>query len=191
MLETILIAIAVVIAAILVYAATKPNEFAVSRATSIQAPPDKIFPLVNDLRSHSLWSPFDKGREMKRDYRGPSAGKGAALEFEGDRNVGSGRLAIVDASPPSKITMLLDMIKPFKAHNTVEFTFVPKGSATTVTWAMSGKQPYLGKLISTFINCDKMVGSQFEEGLAKLKALAENQVAAAPAREPVAQAASR
>jgi hypothetical protein len=173
MLETIIIAIVVVVAAILIYAATKPNEFEVSRTTSVQALPDKIFPLVNDLRSHSSWSPFDKGKEMKRVYSGPAAGKGAALEFEGDRNVGARRLAITDAAVPSKITMLLDMIKPFKAHNTVEFTFVPKGSATTVTWAMHGKQPYLGKLISTFINCDKMVGGQFEKGLADLKSVAE------------------
>jgi len=173
MIETIVIAIVVIVGAILIYAATKPDTFQVSRATSVQAPPDKIFPLVNNLRSHSLWSPFDKDREMKRAYSGPAAGKGASLEFEGDRNVGSGRLAIADATQSSKIRMILNMIKPFKANNTVEFTFVPKGNSTTVTWAMHGKQPYLGKLISTFINCDKMVGSQFEKGLADLKSVAE------------------
>jgi hypothetical protein len=110
---------------------------------------------------------------MQRTHSGAPSGPGAVYEWSGNREVGAGRLAILD-STPSKITMALDMLKPFKAKNTVVFTLEPNGSAATaVTWAMHGAQPYLAKVMSTFINCDKMVGSQFEQGLAKLKAIAE------------------
>ena len=172
MLIAIIAIIVVVLAAVLIYAATKPDTFGVQRATAINAPAEKIFPLINDLHAHTAWSPFEKDPNMKRTHSGAPQGKGAVYEWEGDRKVGSGRIAIAD-STPSNITMILDMFKPFKAHNTVNFMLEPQGSATRVTWAMRGQQPYMAKLMSTFINCDKMVGSQFEEGLAKLKAIAE------------------
>ncbi len=172
MLLTIIAIIVVALLAVLIYAATKPDSFGVQRATAINAPPEKIFPLINDLHAHTTWSPFEKDPNMKRTHSGAPQGTGAVYEWEGDRKVGSGRIAIAD-STPSNITMILDMFKPFKAHNTVNFMLEPQGTATRVTWAMRGKQPYMAKLMSTFINCDKMVGSQFEEGLAKLKALAE------------------
>lgn len=172
MLITILDIVVLVLAAILIYAATKPDAFGVQRVTAINAPAEKIFPLINDLHAHTSWSPFEKDPNMKRTHSGAPQGKGAVYEWDGDRKVGSGRLAIAD-STPSNITMILDMFKPFKAHNTVNFALEPQGSATRVTWAMRGQQPYMAKLMSTFINCDKMVGGQFEEGLAKLKALAE------------------
>ena len=174
----ILATVVVLIAAILFYAATKPDTFRVQRTTSIKAPPEKIFPLINDLHSHTSWSPFEKGPEMKRTHSGAPQGKGAVYEWAGNRKVGTGRIAIVDATPPSKVTMKLDMFTPFEAHNIVEFTLDSKGistnaNSTNVTWAMHGPQPYMAKLMGTVINCDKMVGSQFDEGLAKLKALAE------------------
>jgi hypothetical protein len=172
MLITILAIVVLVLAAILIYAAVKPDSFGVQRATAINAPAEKIFPLINDLHAHTSWSPFEKDPDMKRTHSGAPQGKGAVYEWDGDRKVGSGRLAIAD-STPSNITMILDMFRPFKAHNTVNFLIEPQGSATRVTWAMRGQQPYMAKLMSTFINCDKMVGGQFEEGLAKLKALAE------------------
>jgi uncharacterized protein YndB with AHSA1/START domain len=168
----IVIVLLVAVAALLLYAASKPDAFGVQRSTDIAAPREKIFPLINDLHAHTTWSPFEKDPNMKRTHSGAPQGKGAVYEWEGDRKVGSGRIAIAD-STPSNITMILDMFKPFKAHNTVNFTLEPQGPATRVTWAMRGQQPYMAKLMSTFINCDKMVGSQFEEGLAKLKALAE------------------
>jgi hypothetical protein len=168
----IAVVIAVAVVAVLVYAATKPDKFGVQRAASIGAPPEKIFPLIDDLHAHTSWSPFEKDPNMKRTHSGAARGKGAIYEWEGNRQVGAGRLAIID-STPSKVTMALDMLKPFEAHNVVEFTLEPKGGSTNVTWAMRGRQPYMAKLMSTFINCDKMVGSQFEEGLGKLKALAE------------------
>jgi hypothetical protein len=173
----IAVVIAVAVVAVLVCAATKPDKFGVQRAASIGAPPEKIFPLIDDLHAHTSWSPFEKDPNMKRTHSGAARGKGAVYEWEGNRQVGAGRLAIID-STPSKVTMALDMLKPFEAHNVVEFTLEPKGgstdvTSTKVTWAMRGRQPYMAKLMSTFINCDKMVGSQFEEGLGKLKALAE------------------
>jgi hypothetical protein len=175
MLWIVIAVLFAVIAAILIYAATKPDTFQVQRATTIVAPPEKIFPLINDLHAHTSWSPFEKDPNMKRTHSGAPQGKGAVYDWDGDRKVGSGRLVIAD-STPSNITMVLDMFKPFKAHNTVNFMLDPQGSATRVTWAMHGRQPYMAKLMSTFINCDKMVGSQFEQGLAKLKTIAERQV---------------
>jgi uncharacterized protein YndB with AHSA1/START domain len=175
MLWIVIAVLFAVIAAILIYAATKPDTFQIQRATTIVAPPEKIFPLINDLHAHTSWSPFEKDPNMKRTHSGAPQGKGAVYDWDGDRKVGSGRLAIAD-STPSNITMVLDMFKPFKAHNTVNFMLDPQGSATRVTWAMHGRQPYMAKLMSTFINCDKMVGSQFEQGLAKLKTIAERQV---------------
>ena len=172
MLTTIAIIVAVVVAAILIYAATKPDSFSVQRTATIAAPQEKIFPLIDDLHAHHAWSPFEKGPAMKRTHSGAARGPGAVYEWEGNREVGKGRIAITD-STPSKITMALDMLKPFKASNTVEFTLRPNGDSTDVTWAMHGAQPYMAKLVSTFINCDKMVGSQFEPGLSKLKAIAE------------------
>jgi len=178
MLTTIAIAVAVAVAALLIYAATKPNTFTVQRTASIAAPADRIFPLIDDLHAHHAWSPFEKDPAMKRTHSGAERGPGAIYEWEGNRQVGKGRIAIT-ASTPSKVTMALDMIKPFEAHNIVEFILEPKGSATSVTWAMSGRQPYMAKVMGLFMNCDKMVGSQFEEGLAKLKTIAERRAAAA------------
>jgi uncharacterized protein YndB with AHSA1/START domain len=164
--------VVVVVVAILAYAAIKPDAFQVQRTATIKASPERIFPLIDDLHAHTRWSPFEKDPNMKRTHSGAPRGKGAVYEWSGNRQVGSGRIAITD-STPTKITMALDMFTPFKAHNTVEFTLKPNGSTTDVTWAMHGRQPYMAKLMSTFIDCDKMVGNQFEEGLGKMKALAE------------------
>jgi carbon monoxide dehydrogenase subunit G len=178
MLKTIAV-IAVVlpvvgIAAVLAYAATKPDTFRVQRAASIKAPPEKIFPLINDLRSFARWSPYEtKDPEMKRTYSGSASGKGAMYEWDGNRNVGKGRIEIADTSRPSKITLKLEMIKPFEAHNNVEFTLEPQGDSTNVTWAMNGQVPYLAKVVHVFFNMDSMVGNDFETGLANLKTLTE------------------
>ena len=127
-MEFVVAVIAVGIAGVLAYAATKPDTFRVQRAASIKAPPEKIFPLLNDLRNFALWSPYEKkDPAMKRTYSGAPSGKGAVYEWDGDKNVGSGRLAIANSSPPSKVTLDLDMLAPLKAHNIVEFTLEPKG----------------------------------------------------------------
>lgn len=170
MTTTILLIVAAVIAAILIYAAMKPNTFSISRSASIQAPPSRIFPLVNDLADHEKWSPFARDPKVKNVVSTPSAGNGARVDFDGSC---AGTLSIADSRPASKVTMRLLMTKPMKADHQVEFSFAPQGASTLVTWAMSGTQPYLGKLMSVFINCEKMCGKQFEQGLADLKKLAE------------------
>lgn len=182
MIISVLITIAVVLAAVLAYAATKRDTFKVSRSTTIAVPAKLIFPMIDDLRAQSGWSPFEKDPNMKRTYSGPLRGKGAAYAWGGNRQVGAGRIAITDSVPPSKVVLHLEMFRPFKAANTVEFSLEAHGASTDVTWSMEGRQPYMAKLMSLFMNCDKMVGGQFEEGLAKLKALAERQPAAVAAK---------
>jgi uncharacterized protein YndB with AHSA1/START domain len=173
-LVIIAVALAIAIASALIYASTAPDSFVVSRSTLIAAPAEKIFPLINDLHAQSRWSPFEKDPNMKRVHSGAPAGKGAVYEWDGNRQVGAGRIAITDSLPPSRVSLALDMSRPFEAHNKVDFVLEQKDAATNVTWAMQGRQPFIGKLMSLFINCDKMVGAEFENGLAKLKALAED-----------------
>lgn len=164
----------VLVAALLIFAATKPDTFRVQRATSIAAPPDKIFALINDFHSWGSWSPYEKkDPTMKRTLTGAASGKGAVYEWDGDSNVGKGRMEIMESSPPSKIAIALDFVKPFEAHNTVEFTLASEDEATTVTWDMQGPAPFVSKVMQVFFDMDRMVGQDFEAGLANLKALAE------------------
>lgn len=115
---------------------------------------------------------------MKRAFNGPESGKGAVYQFEGDKEVGKGRLTITDTTPPSKVVIALDFEEPFEGHSIVEYTLDAKGGSTDVTWAMHGQQPYIGKVMSLFIDCDKMIGKDFEVGLANLKALSETNLKA-------------
>jgi Polyketide cyclase / dehydrase and lipid transport len=174
--ETITIIAAVIVVllvAALAYAATRPDTFRVQRSTSIMAPSEKILPLVNDLRSHGTWSPWEKkDPAMKRTYSGAASGKGAVYEWDGNRNIGKGRIEITDASP-SKVVFKMDFFKPFEAHNTGEISLVPQGDATNVTWAMYGPSPFISKVMSLVFNMDKMIGREFETGLANLKTLTE------------------
>lgn len=164
----------VAIAVVLVLAAIKPDTFRVQRTASIKAPPEKIFPLINDFDNWGGWSPYEKkDPAMKRTRSGAANGKGAVYEWDGDKNVGKGRIEIADTSPPSKVKLTLDFARPFEAHNLVEFTLEPKGQSTSVTWAMHGPVPYMAKIAHVIFNMDRMVGQDFEAGLASLKALAE------------------
>lgn len=166
--------VVVAIAGILIYAATRPDTFRVQRSASIKAPPDRIFALINDLHAWGAWSPYEKkDPAMKRTFAGASAGKGAVYEWDGDKNVGKGRMEIIEAVPPSKVVIKLDFIKPFEGHNTAEFTLEPKGDGTTVTWAMFGPSPLMMKVMGLFMNMDNMIGNDFAAGLANLKAVAE------------------
>ena len=177
----IAIVIVVLIAAVLVFAATKSNTCRFTRAASIKAPPERIFAFINDFDHWAAWSPYEKKDPlMKRTRSGAPKGKGAIYAWDGDKNIGKGRMEIADTSPPSKITINLDFEKPFKAHNVVEFTMEPKGDATNVTWAMHGRANFMAKVVSVFINMDRMVGKDFEAGLASLKDLAERKTADAP-----------
>lgn len=174
MLKKIAIVVLVLVAALLAFAATRPDSFRVQRSASIKAPPEKIFPLIADFKSWGAWSPWEKlDPAMKRVYDGPASGKGAAYQWAGNREVGAGRMEIVEAAPPSKVAIKLDFRAPFEAHNVAEFTLEPKGDATTVVWAMYGPNTYASKLIGLFFSMDGMVGGSFEQGLANLKAAAE------------------
>jgi hypothetical protein len=126
------------------------------------------------MRAFNTWNPYNKkDPAMQGTYRGPQSGPGAGFDFQGNKDVGKGSIQIVDATAPSKVTMKLDMIEPFEGHNMVEFSLAPRGDSTEVTWAMHGPAPYISKLVSIFINMDRMIGRDFEAGLADLKARAE------------------
>lgn len=168
----VLAVVALVIVAVLLLAAMKPNMFEITRSTNIDRAADRVFPLINDLRAQTTWSPFEKDPNIKRVHSGAAQGQGAVYEWDGNREVGAGRIAIV-GSTPSRITMDLQMLRPFACRNVVEYTLEPNGRGTVVTWAMRGARPFLFKVVSLFFDCDKMVARQFDEGLAKLKALAE------------------
>lgn len=171
---TVFLVIVVAIAAVLAYAATRPNTFRIERSARIDAPPDKIFPLISDFRNWRLWSPWEKmDPALRRAYGGAPAGKGAVYEWEGNKKVGKGRMEILDAPPPSRVAIKLDFLKPFEAHNLAEFTLTPLGNSTSVTWAMHGPSPFIAKLMGLFFNMDRMVGKDFETGLANMKAAAE------------------
>ncbi|TMJ58830.1 MAG: polyketide cyclase [Alphaproteobacteria bacterium] len=170
----IAITVAIAIAIVLILAATKPDTFSVRRVTTVRAPPEKIFPLINDFHQWGTWSPWeDKDPAMKRTYSGAGTGKGAVYAWDGNKNVGTGRMEILEVSAPSKIVIKLDFFKPFEAHNTAEFTMLPQGDATSLTWLMHGPAPFMSKVMQVFMNMDKMIGKDFEAGLAKLKKLTE------------------
>jgi hypothetical protein len=174
MLAIIAIIVVVLLAALLAFAATRPDVLRVQRAASIKAPPETIFPLIADFHSWTSWSPWEKkDPELKRTYSGAASGKGAVYAWEGNRNVGSGRMEITEASSPAKVTIQLDFIKPFEAHNIAEFTLQPAGGATNVTWSMHGPSPFITKVMGVFLNMDKLIGKDFEAGLANLKSVAE------------------
>jgi hypothetical protein len=173
MFKIIAVALVVVIAAILVLAATRPDSFRVERSAQISAPPEKILSLVNDFHQWSTWSPYEKlDPALKRTFAGAAAGQGAVYEWEGNSKAGQGRMEIITAAP-TQTAIQLDFIKPFKAHNIAAFTAQPLGEATRVTWSMEGPSPFITKVLGLFVNMDKMIGGDFETGLANLKAAAE------------------
>jgi hypothetical protein len=174
----IAVVLAIAIAIVLILAVTKPARFSVQRVTSVKAPPEKIFPLINDFHQWGTWSPYEnKDPAMKRSYSGAESGKGAVYAWDGNKNVGSGRMEILEASVPSKIVIKLDFFTPFEGHNTAEFTMLPQGDATNfttdVTWLMHGPAPFVSKVMQVFMNIDNMIGKDFEVGLANLKRLTE------------------
>lgn len=174
-LKFIAFILAVAVSGILIMAAMKPDHFRVERSMSIQASPDRIFARINTMQNWRAWSPWENlDPDMKRTFSGPPSGVGSKYAWEGDKNIGIGSTEITEAVLFSKIALKLDFLKPFEAHNNVEFTLEPKGDATEVTWAMHGPQPFMAKVMSVIFNCDKMVGGQFETGLANLKKVAES-----------------
>jgi hypothetical protein len=174
MFKIIATVVIVVIAAVLLFAKTGPDTYRFQRTASIKAPPAKIFPFINDLQRFNTWNPYEKkGHNMKGTYSGPGTGKGAAYAFAGNKDVGKGNIEITGSSAPNQVSMRLTMLEPFEARNNVEFTLQPGGEATDVTWAIEGPVPYFMKIVHLFFNMDRMVGRDFEAGLASLKTLAE------------------
>jgi uncharacterized protein YndB with AHSA1/START domain len=166
--------VVVLIAALLAYAATRPDTFRVERSATIKAPPEKIFAILNDFQRWETWSPWEKkDPTMKRTLTVVSSGKGAVYSWEGNKEVGEGRMEIAESVPPSRLDIKLDFVKPFEAHNRVQFALAPRGDATSVSWAMEGDTPYLAKIVHVFLDMDKLVGKDFETGLANLRAVAE------------------
>lgn len=162
------------VAAILIYASTKPDSFRVERSAVMNAPPEKIFPYIEGLKRWAEWSPYEaRDPGMKRAYSGAEGGKGAVYDWDGNDQVGKGRMEIVDSTPPHRVTIKLDFLKPFEGHNTAELTVEPKGGQTIVTWAMYGPSTFVTKLIGTFMDMDDMIGRDFAAGLAKLKTVVE------------------
>ena len=173
-LVIIAVILAIAIAAVLILAATKPTTLRVQRSVSINAPPERIFSLISDFHQWVTWSPYEqKDPAMKRTYSGAERGRGAVYAWDGNKNVGSGRMEILDVSAPSKIVIKLDFFKPFEGHNTAEFTMLPQGDGTHVTWLMHGPANFMSRLIQVFINLDNMIGKDFEAGLANLKTITE------------------
>jgi hypothetical protein len=177
MVETIVIiivALVVIVGTLLIFAASRPNSFRVERSLAINAPAERIFALVNDLRSHGVWSPWEKkDPAMKRTYSGAASGRGAIYEWDGNKNIGQGRMEIMDETPPNRVVFKMDFIRPFKAHNIAEIALEPQGDATQVTWAIYGPSPLLSKVMGLVCNFDRMIGREFETGLANLKTLTE------------------
>ncbi|QEN87298.1 SRPBCC family protein [Labrys sp. KNU-23] len=170
----VLAILVIVLAAVLILAATRPPSFEVKRSLEIEAPPGRIYPLLADFHQWSRWSPYEKlDLAMQRSFSGAESGKGAVYAWEGNGKAGAGRMEIVEAAPERGIDIKLDFIRPFRANNRAAFAFTQAGDATRVTWSMQGAAPFVARLMGLFINMDRMIGKDFEQGLTNLKAAVE------------------
>ena len=175
MLIKIVIGVVVVIGVFAVIVAMRPSDFRVERSAVVAAPAPVVFAQVNDFHNWDTWSPFAKlDPAAKQTFEGPRAGTGAALAWAGNRQAGEGRMTITESRPYELIRFRLDFVKPFAVTNTAEFTFTPQGVQTAVTWSMSGRQNFMAKAFCMFMSMDKMVGGEFEKGLAQMKSVAES-----------------
>lgn len=173
MIKGSFLVIVVVVALMLIFAATRPDSFRLERSISIKAPPDKVFALINDFHQWGAWSPWENiDVDLKRSYSGSTSGVGTVYGWEGNKS-GVGRMEILESNAPTQIKIKLDFMKPFEAHNMAEFTLHPRGDATDVSWVMYGPSPFLSKVMGLLFSMDRMVGAQFESGLANMKAVAE------------------
>ena len=176
MIFKVFVSIVVIVAAFLGYVAMQPSDFRIIREIKINTPAEIPFANVNDLHKFDAWNPWSKiDPQAKQTFEGPSAGKGASSSWEGNKEVGSGRMTITDSQPNNLILMTLDIFKPYTATNNIEFSFKSEGNQTTVSWAMSGKSNFIAKILCVFINRDKMIGKEFEKGLEQLKIISESE----------------
>jgi len=175
MLIKILIFLAIIVVVFVVVVSLRPSEFRVERTAVMAAPPAVVFAQVNDLRQWQEFSPWAKlDPAAKVTFTGPAYGVGSVFSWAGNKEVGEGRMIIIESRPHELVRFRLDFVKPFASTSVAEFTFKPKGEQTAVTWSMTGKNNFLFKAVGLFMDCDKMVGGQFEQGLANLKALVES-----------------
>lgn len=171
----VLFAIVIIAVLLFVIIAGRPDEFVVLRSGKIAAPPEKVFPHVNELKKWDAWSPWAKiDPNCKMTYVGPPAGVDASYSWAGNNKVGEGRLTVTESLPSNLIRLRLEFLKPFKATNTAEFKFTPEDGQTLVTWSMTGKNNFFFKVFGLFMDCDTMVGKDFEKGLAGLKSVVES-----------------
>ena len=178
MLKIALISLAVLVVIFLIVAAMQPSDFRITRSAIFAAPATVVFEQVNDFHKWNAWSPWAKmDPDAKNTFEGPPAGIGSGFRWAGNNKVGEGHMTITDSTPDSRIAIRLEFIKPFAAVNTTEFTFKPEGDQTAVTWTMSGKNSFMAKAVTLVMNCDKMVGGQFEQGLANLRPIVETPIA--------------
>jgi Polyketide cyclase / dehydrase and lipid transport len=174
MLEIILIALAVIVLVLVVIIALQPSDFRVARSTTVSAPPPAVFAQVNDFHKWEAWNPWGKiDPAMKQAYDGAPAGTAAIYKWAGNNEVGEGCMTIIESRPSELIRIKLEFVKPFAATNTAEFTFKPEGNQTAVTWSMFGEKNFMAKAVHLFMNMDKMIGGQFEKGLASMKSIVE------------------
>ena len=175
MLTTILVILVVIVAIILLLAMSKPNSVHVERSATIQAPAQRIFDLINDFHNWPRWSPWEKlDPAMKKDMGGPPSGVGSFYGWEGNSKAGKGRMEITESDPPSRVKLDLNFIKPFKSDNVTTFNLEPRDAGTNVHWTMDGPAPMMTKVMMVFMNMDKLIGRDFDEGLANLKRVAES-----------------
>ena len=175
MVVRILIIAAILIAGVLILAATKSDTIHIQRSIEINALPEKIFALISDFHNWSRWAPQDReDPTLKRTYSGSASGEGAVSDWIGSGNAGNGQMSITKSVSPTNISIAVDWVKPFAAHNLNEFTLKPQGTTTKVTWTMQGTNVYVMKVMSIFTNMDRFMGKHFETGLTNLKAAAES-----------------
>jgi hypothetical protein len=174
MVKKILVGVLVVVALFIGAVATRPNTWEVKRSTSIAAPPDVVFGLVNDFKAWTGWSPWEGlDANLQRTYEGAPSGVGSIYKWVGNKDVGQGQMTILSAKSPEEIEIKVEFLKPFVSTSQTVFTFKPEGSETQTTWTMTGENNFMTKAISLFASMDKMAGNDFDKGLAKLKTLAE------------------
>ena len=174
MIAKILIVLAVVVLIFVIVVASRPSDFRYERSTTISAQPSAVFPHLNDLHKWQAWSPWaKKDPSAKTTFEGPETGVGSSMSWAGDKNVGQGKMTIIESKPDELVTYQLDFIKPFAGTNLAGFTFTPEGNGTKVVWSMTGKNTFFFKAFGLFVDCDKMIGNDFEQGLRDLKTIVE------------------
>jgi hypothetical protein len=174
MLKKILLGLVIIATVLVALALTRPDTFEVRRTIVINAPPARNTGYLNDFHQWAAWSPWERlDPAMRRTYSGPPRGQGAVYAWSGNDEVGEGRMEIVDDGAPMRIVIQLDFVTPFAARNQTVFELAPQGGATQVTWTMSGRTPFISKLVGLFVSMDDMIGGDFDKGLRQLKAAAE------------------